>query len=110
MVEYAGRTCIKLITTAASKSDAESQCQALSDESRLVTIKNGFEQKAIEEFLKDNSVAEDVYVGATYTTNQWLWSDGSPVFTTCKRYNLHGKFLMDNLTLMFLQYQTNHRV
>ena len=85
MVEYAGRTCIKLITTAASKSDAESQCQALSDESRLVTIKNGFEQKAIEEFLKDNSVAEDVYVGATYTTNQWLWSDGSPVFTTCKQ-------------------------
>ena len=85
MVEYAGRTCIKLITTAASKSDAESQCQALSDESRLVTIKNGFEQKAIEEFLKDNSVTEDVYVGATYTTNQWLWSDGSPVFTTCKQ-------------------------
>ena len=84
MVEYAGRTCIKLIATAASKSDAESQCQALSDKSRLVTIKNGFEQKAIEEFLKDNSITEDVYVGATYETNQWLWSDGSPVFISCK--------------------------
>ena len=49
-----------------------------------MSIKNHYEQKELEQFLKDNAVTEDIYIGATKDGNQWFWGDKSPVFVACK--------------------------
>ena len=81
---FAGNRCIKLETTAADKAGAETQCKSISHKGTLLSIKNHYEQKELEEFLKDNSVTEDIYIGAAKDGNQWFWGDKSPVFVARK--------------------------
>ena len=75
---FAGKKCIKLVTNAATKTDAENSCK--SDSSRLLSIMNRYEQTELEQFLQSNSITDDIHLGATKTDGQWLWSDESPMF------------------------------
>ena len=50
---FAGKSCIKLINTAANKADAVTKCQE--NGGNLLGIKNRYEQAELEKFLKQNS-------------------------------------------------------
>ena len=81
---FAGKGCIKIETSAKNKADAETQCKSISQSARLLSIKDSYEQKELEQILKQNSITEDILLGAYKDGTQWLWSDGTPVFVTCK--------------------------
>ena len=81
---FANKGCIKIENSAKNRADAETQCNSLSQGSRLLTIKNSYEQEEIEKILQQNGITDDIHLGASKDGTQWLWSDGSPVFVTCK--------------------------
>ena len=81
---FGGKGCIKIETSPKNKADAETNCKSIDKNARLLSIKNSYEQKELENILKKNSITDDILLGASKDGTQWLWSDGAPVFVTCK--------------------------
>ena len=81
---FGGKGCIKIETSPKNKVDAETNCKSIDKNARLLSIKNSYEQRELENILKKNSITDDILLGASKDGTQWLWSDGTPVFVTCK--------------------------
>ena len=82
-----GRKCIRIMENPATKDEAESICKEVHHSARLLTIKNHYEQQDVQDILNRHGIISDIYLGLTKADNQWIWSDGTPVFVICKSIN-----------------------
>ena len=77
--------CIALIEEALTKADALAKCQSKNQLAHLMMPKTKFEQLKLQQFLAGNNFTDgSFFLGMSKVDKQWLWDDGSPVFTQCK--------------------------
>ena len=84
---FDGKKCIVLVDTPTTKDVAESKCKEFHHSARLLTIKNHYEQQAAQDVLTKQGIVGNIHLGLTKIDNQWIWSDGAPLFVMCKLIN-----------------------
>ena len=65
--------CVKLITNAADRMTAETECKNLNG--NILTSKSGMVQQKIENYLHQKSVTDSIYLGMKMLDGQWTWDD-----------------------------------
>ena len=82
-----GRKCIKMMESLATKDGAESKCKEVHRSARLLTIKNHYEHQDVQDLITKQGIVSKIHLGLTKIDNQWIWSDGAPLFVMCKLIN-----------------------
>ena len=80
---YDSKSCVKLMDTTASKSNAMSSCRNIHPRASLLTPKSANDQMVIKNYLKRKSFTDSLFLGAEMNENgHWHWDDGNPLFVS----------------------------
>ena len=80
---YDMKTCVKIMESTASKSDAIASCKDVHPAASLISLKSAHDQMTFENYLRKASLETEVFVGAEKKNlDQWLWDDGNSIFVS----------------------------
>ena len=80
---YDSKSCVKLMDTTASKSNAMSSCTKIHPRASLLAPKSANDQMLIKNYLKRKSFKDSLFLGAEMNENgHWHWDDGNPLFVS----------------------------